>query len=189
MGHKVDARSDLFSVGIILYELVTGEKPFAGEALSAVMHNVIKVNPVAPRELNFAVNECLSRVIMKALSKDPNERYQDGSAMAAALRECLKENPDPSITHVGTVPPRAPVGETIVAKPVTVGETVLKSGCAGRSAERADRRNAGASGKRPQHRDACAVQRDGDGPQCIPTPNADLRGKRPHSAPHRGGLP
>jgi len=127
MGHKVDARSDLFSVGIILYELLTGEKPFAGEGLSAVMHNVIKVNPVAPRELNFAVNECLSRIVMKALSKDPSQRYQDGNAMAAALRECLKADADPSITGVGVVTPQPPAPATIVSS-VNLTETLAGPG-------------------------------------------------------------
>jgi len=100
MGQKVDGRSDLFSLGVIMYELLTGEKPFGGEVLSTVMHRVIKVNPIEPKELNFAVTDCLSKVVMKALSKKPNDRYQTGREMAAALRESLKENPDPAITQV-----------------------------------------------------------------------------------------
>ncbi|MBI5095934.1 MAG: serine/threonine protein kinase, partial [Candidatus Hydrogenedentes bacterium] len=145
MGHKVDARSDLFSVGIILYELITGEKPFAGEALSAVMHNVIKTTPVAPHELNFAANECLSKVIMKALNKDPNQRYQNGSTMAAALRESLKEAPDPAVTLVGAIAPRQPVAETIVASG-GVAETVLGTGGPGETLTAGVKQNAPAVG-------------------------------------------
>jgi serine/threonine-protein kinase len=94
MGHKVDGRADLFSVGIILYELLTGEKPFTGEALSTVMHHVIKTMPVPPSELNFSVPKHVDRVLLKAMAKRPQDRYQDGRAMAAALRECAKVNPD-----------------------------------------------------------------------------------------------
>jgi len=114
MGHKIDGRSDLFSVALIVYEMLTGEKPFTGEVLSTVMHKVIKVDPVEPKELNFAVNECLSKVIMKALSKNPAQRYPTGLAMAAALMETLKDRPDPAITGVG------PCGRPAVSTDATV---------------------------------------------------------------------
>ena len=97
MGQKLDGRSDLFSVGNILYELITGEKPFTGEALSTVMHHVIKTDPVPPHEFNLTIPDPLSQVVMKALAKRPAQRYANGRAMAAALRECLKEHPNPAI--------------------------------------------------------------------------------------------
>ncbi|MBI1318395.1 MAG: protein kinase [Candidatus Hydrogenedens sp.] len=97
MGQTVDPRTDLFALGITLYELVTGEKPFNGEAMSTVMHQVIKSSPVEPKELNLNVTDALSAVIMKALSKRPQDRYQDARVMARALRECLKPDPDPAI--------------------------------------------------------------------------------------------
>jgi len=97
MGQPVDARSDLFSVGILLYELLTGAKPFNGEALSTVMHQVVKSSPAEPRALNADVSDALYAVITKALSKRPQDRYQDGRIMARALRECLKPNPDMAI--------------------------------------------------------------------------------------------
>ncbi len=100
MGQKVDGRSDLFSVAIMTYQLLTGEQPFPGDAISAVMHNVLKTEPVEPKELNFAVSESLSKVVMKALSKSPNDRYQSGDAMAAAIRESIKPNPDPAILQL-----------------------------------------------------------------------------------------
>jgi predicted Ser/Thr protein kinase len=97
MGQKVDGRSDLFSAGIIVYELLTGEKPFTGEAVSTIMQHVIRTMPVPPQDLNFNCPTPLSQVIMKALAKRPAERYQDGRAMAAALRESVKPNPDTAI--------------------------------------------------------------------------------------------
>jgi serine/threonine-protein kinase len=97
MGQKLDGRSDLFSVGVILYEMLTGEKPFTGEALSTVMHHVIRTQPAPPSELNFNVPDTLSMVVMKAMSKRSADRYADGRTMATALRESLKPNPDPAV--------------------------------------------------------------------------------------------
>jgi len=97
LGQRVDARSDLFSIGIILYELLTGEKPFAGESFSTVMHHVLKTDPIPPEELNPHVPHALNRVVLKALSKRPNERYADARALANALEEALKPRPDPTI--------------------------------------------------------------------------------------------
>ena len=105
MGQKLDGRSDLFSVGVILYELLTGEKPYTGEALSTVMHHVIKTRPAPPEELNLSVSHPLSHVVMKAMDKRPADRYRDGRVMAAALRESLKENPDPAILGVPVAAP------------------------------------------------------------------------------------
>jgi serine/threonine protein kinase len=100
MGQKVDARSDLFSLAIILYEMLTGERPFRGQAINTVMHECLKAVPTPPQELNFAVPPCLGGVLLKALEKSPLHRYQNGIAFAEALRECVKEHPDPAITKV-----------------------------------------------------------------------------------------
>lgn len=127
MGQKLDGRSDLFSVGNILYELTTGEKPFGGEALSTVMHKVIKTDPVTPTELNFAIPDALAGVIMKALSKRPANRYKTGNEMAAALRESIKEHPNSAILDPGAnialsstmaaPAPAAPVQATLINQP------------------------------------------------------------------------
>jgi hypothetical protein len=100
MGQKIDARADLFSLGIILYEMLTGEKPFRGQAVNTIMHEVLKSAPTPPDQLNYSVTACLSAVLLKALAKSPLNRYQNGIAFAAALRESLKENPDPAITKI-----------------------------------------------------------------------------------------
>lgn len=100
MAQKVDGRSDLFSVGVIVYEMLTGEKPFPGESVSAVMHKVLKVEPVEPQELNYAVPDALGKVVMKALAKRPADRYQNGKAMAASLLESVKESPDPAVLAI-----------------------------------------------------------------------------------------
>jgi serine/threonine protein kinase len=97
MGYKLDGRADLFSIGVMLYELLTGTKPFDGDALTAVMHHVLKTRPAEPRALNPLVPEALSRVVMKAMEKRPQERFQNGRAMAVALRESIKPQPAPTL--------------------------------------------------------------------------------------------
>lgn len=100
-GQKVDGRADLFSVGVMLYEMITGEKPFQGEALTTVMHHVLESEPIPPHKLNMFLEECTTQVVMKALCKKPSQRYSRGRAMAKALRECLEPNPDPEVLQFG----------------------------------------------------------------------------------------
>lgn len=88
MGQRVDGRSDLFSAGVILYQLLTGEKPFLGQ-LTTIMHKVLKEDPIAPSELNFQVPSVFDRVVRKAMAKRPDERYQTAQEFAEALRSAL----------------------------------------------------------------------------------------------------
>lgn len=74
-GRKVDERADIYSLGIILYELFTGRVPFTGESAIAVGFRQMKEEPVAPRQWNPELPEAIERVILKALEKDPLRRY------------------------------------------------------------------------------------------------------------------
>ncbi|MBK9595676.1 MAG: serine/threonine protein kinase [Rhodocyclales bacterium] len=85
MGQTVDGRSDLFSAGVILYQFLTGEKPFTG-ALTTIMHKVLKEDPAAPSELNVQVPRPFDALIRKALAKRPDERFQSGREFAGALK-------------------------------------------------------------------------------------------------------
>jgi serine/threonine-protein kinase len=85
MGQTVDGRSDLFSAGIVLYQFLTGEKPFTG-ALTTIMHKVLKEEPPAPSELNVQVPRPFDALIRKALAKRPDERFQNGREFAIALK-------------------------------------------------------------------------------------------------------
>jgi serine/threonine protein kinase len=117
-GMKVDGRSDLFSAAVIVYEMLTGEHPFPAHGVSAIMHQVIKIDPVPPKDLNFAINDNLSAVVMKALNKPPQKRYQDGRKLAAALAEALEEDPDAAVLGLA-----APAGGADAATLITGGDT------------------------------------------------------------------
>jgi eukaryotic-like serine/threonine-protein kinase len=89
-GAAIDGRSDLFSLGVILYWLSTGELAFPGETITAVSYKVVHTEPVPPRKLNPAIPAVLEQIIAKCLLKDPAERYQTGEELAhdlAVLRE------------------------------------------------------------------------------------------------------
>ncbi|MCL5289048.1 MAG: PEGA domain-containing protein [Acidobacteria bacterium] len=75
-GKPIDGRADVFSLGVILYELVTGEKPFPGESITTVIYKIVNEEPIPPRDLDSSVHPGLSAVIAKALAKEPEARYQ-----------------------------------------------------------------------------------------------------------------
>jgi serine/threonine protein kinase len=90
MGKPVDGRSDLYSLGVILYELVTGANPFKKEGLPSIFQSILQDTPPAPELADSPISSALSTVILKSLSKDPNKRFQTGSEMAQPLKACLQ---------------------------------------------------------------------------------------------------
>ncbi|MGZ4789706.1 MAG: serine/threonine-protein kinase [Terriglobales bacterium] len=85
-GKDLDGRTDLFSTGVILYEMATGERPFNGQNVTTIIYKIIHETPPAPRELDVTIHPGLSQVIAKCLAKDPEDRYQVGSDLAMALK-------------------------------------------------------------------------------------------------------
>jgi len=104
MGQTVDGRSDLFSAGVILYQFLTGEKPFTG-ALTTIMHKVLQEEPLAPSALNVQVPRPFDAVMRKALAKRPNERFQTGHEFAVALKKAAENQavPDADATLVNGI--------------------------------------------------------------------------------------
>ena len=93
IGQPVDGRSDLFSCGVILYQLLTGEKPFTGESTTTIMYKVLREEPVPPSELNLALTPELDAVLKKALAKSPAQRFQSGREFANALQAAISAQP------------------------------------------------------------------------------------------------
>ena len=84
-GKPLDGRSDLFSLGVVLYEMVTGEKPFVGQNVTTIIYKIVHENPIPPRDLDVTIHPGLSAVVTKALAKQPDERYQTGAALVDEL--------------------------------------------------------------------------------------------------------
>jgi serine/threonine-protein kinase len=84
-GRPLDGRSDLFSFGVILYEMLTGEKPFVGQNVTTIIYKIVNENPIAPRDLDVTVHPGLSAIVTRALAKSPDERYQTGADLVRDL--------------------------------------------------------------------------------------------------------
>ena len=84
-GRPLDGRSDLFSFGVILYEMLTGEKPFVGQNVTTIIYKIVNENPIAPRDLDVTVHPGLSAIVTRALAKSPDDRYQTGADLVRDL--------------------------------------------------------------------------------------------------------
>ncbi len=136
-GGQADARSDLFSLGVVLYEALTGCRPFPSDDLATALDEVINLDPVPARERNFAVSPALDAVVRRALSKEPDERYPDAAALADALGQALEPAPTvwASVRHAAGRH-RGTVATVLVALGAATTATWLVVGSEGGDARR-----------------------------------------------------
>jgi len=100
-GETIDTRSDIFSFGILLYRMVTGQLPFEGDTQVSTLAKILEARPEPPRLKNESIPAELERIIDKCLQKDPNDRYQDTRDLVVDLRN-LRRQYDSSISGVTT---------------------------------------------------------------------------------------
>jgi serine/threonine-protein kinase len=118
-GHAVSAQSDIYSIGIILYEMLTGRVPFDGESAVTIALKQVSEQPVPPSQLNSAVPPGLDAAVMRALAKDPAQRYVDADAFIAALQgEDVPPTDATAIAGVGGPPLPTPPPPVIAREPV-----------------------------------------------------------------------
>jgi eukaryotic-like serine/threonine-protein kinase len=108
-GEEIDARSNLFSLGALFYEMVTDRKAFDREDTDSLRQSILESTPVPPMHVNPKLHPILSDLIMKALAKDPAERYQNGRQLLDDLEKCKESKPAKAAA------PAQPA--TVVAKP------------------------------------------------------------------------
>jgi eukaryotic-like serine/threonine-protein kinase len=137
-GEATDHRSAIFSLGVILYEMATDQKAFAGETADQVRAAILESTPAAPKTLKAKVGPGLSDLIMKSISKSPDERYQSGQELVHDLEQC---NAAPKkVTTVGPPKPKSQAAAAGVsaAKPDGPKPNPLSTPAAANSASSAD---------------------------------------------------
>ena len=100
-GGYTDAKSDLYSLGVVMYEMLTGRVPFDADTPVSVALKHMQEDPIEPKELNDNIPQVVNDIIMKAMQKDVNLRYQSATEMLKDLNAALK-NPDDNFVHIGS---------------------------------------------------------------------------------------
>src|SRR6267378_837625 len=107
-GQRIDRRTDIFSAGVILYQFLTGQKPFTGEGAWTVAKKIIQEDPPMPSSINMALSPEFDRVVAKALAKDPDQRFATAREFSQALKRAAEGKPAIPEEEPTLVVPREP---------------------------------------------------------------------------------
>lgn len=132
-GETVDTRSDLYSTGCLLYELLTGRPPFQGDSPVSVAYQHVREAPVPPSQIDPTLTREMDLVVLKALAKDPNDRYQTAAAMSEDIGRLLTGKPVtatvvapvPSARVTAEIPAPTMVAATSSAMPNTAKQPIV----------------------------------------------------------------
>ena len=101
-GETIDARSDLYAFGIVLYEMATGQRPFREKLTATLINAILERVPPPPRQVNASVSPSLENIILKCLEKDPDDRYQSARELGIDLRRLVSGTTVPAVVQVNT---------------------------------------------------------------------------------------